>query len=234
MKSLIIFIFFLPLFGLSQLTDTTCIKYRWISLKPNQVNADIFLLDSNINKKFDLVHVIKDLVENDKLNIYDQNSGPFGLNGWYKIDYDEELEKMLNDSLEGWGFDYYFQKGLNSDRPLINVYGEDSISKDGDYVYPATKFYTFPSSECDEIRVKEKRVYSDSLQGYHFIPVGLSFYFGPGKYWRGHEKFWVDIDELFDALENPSKYPWYKALKEKDYRGFQYMQTSCYDQVIKN
>ncbi len=231
MKSLIIIFFFLPFLVVSQLSDTTCIKYRWISLKPTAENEDIFLLDSNVNNDIDLVHTIKRLVEDRKVFIYDQNTGPFGMEGWYYIDYDKEREKMLDDSLS---HNKYFELKIRAINPLINVYGQDSLDSNGHYAYPPDRIYVFPARESDEIRIKEERVFNDSLDSYEFIPVGLSFYFEKSENFRGHEKFWVDLKELFENLENPEKYPWYSAIRNKEYQGFQYMQVSCYDKKIKH
>lgn len=234
MKQLLIISLLFPLMSLTQLTDTTCVKYRWIALEPIEINKDIFLLDSTISDELDLVHTIKRLVEKNRINIYKQNEGPLGLEGWYYIDYQEELENKLKDSLSYWKSDPFFEILVGHDKPMVNMYGEDSITKNGEFIYPAPKVYVFPTRECDEVRIKEERKYNDSTNKFEFVPVGLSFYFNGHKYSRGHEKFWVDLQELFKAIEVKSKYPWYDALTNKNYRGFQYMQVSCYDDVIKN
>jgi len=56
----------LPLIGKSQITDTTCIESRWISIKPMEANKNIFL--QNEKDTVDLVYTLKKLVENKKIN----------------------------------------------------------------------------------------------------------------------------------------------------------------------
>ena len=46
---------------------------------------------------------------------------------------------------------------------------------------------------------------------------------------KTNEKFWIDLNKLFLVLKDKEKYPWYNALINKEYKGFQYMQVSCYD-----
>ena len=101
------------------------------------------------------------------------------------------------------------------------------------YVFPESKVYVFPSKECDEIRIKEDRVFNKATKKYEFIPVGLSFYFKGDEFSKGKEKFWVDLNELFNVLNDKNKYPWYNAIVNKKYVGFQYRQVSCYDIEIK-
>ncbi len=238
MKQIFVIISFLfPFMSLAQMTDTTCIKYRWIALKPTEVNKDVFLLDSTYGENLDLVFTIKRLVEENKMNIYNQNKGPFGMKGWYYIDYHQEMENKLKDSISYWGYDPYFEIIVQADMPLVDMYGEDSLYfENGGWsiVYPLPDIFIFPSKICDEIRIKEERVYNDSTKKFEYSPVGLSFYFKGHNYWRGHEKFWVDLRELFEVIEDKSKYPWYEAIVNKNYQGFQYMQVSCYDDEIKN
>ena len=232
---LLAFLFPYPLVG--QLTDTTCIASRWIALKPNETNKDIFLLDTNIHQELDLVVVIKDLVERKKIKIYTQNGGPHLLKGWSFIDYNLELEQRMKDSSMFWIGDPYFQISFQSGYPMVDEFGNPIIHTEPNggqsLIYPPPTIYVFPSKECDEIRIKENRVYNEISKKHEYVPVGLSFYFKGNKYIRGHEKFWIDLKELFDALEDKSKFPWYDAITSKRYSGFQYMQVSCYDDEIK-
>lgn len=225
-----------PIVAFGQLTDTTCIKSRWISLKPNDFNKDIFLIDSTLNDSLDIVYVIKRLVENRQLKIYNQNSGTRGTFGWYYIDYNKEIEENTRDSMIS-NKDPYFQISQPSYYPLVDEYGEPKVVKltNGTYgiEYPPPTIYVFQLSNCDEIRIKEDRVYNESTKQFEFKPVGISFYFKGDKYKRGREKFWVDLNELFVALNNKENYPWYNAISNKRYQGFQYMQVSCYDEEIK-
>lgn len=226
-----------PFLGFSQLTDTTCIQSRWIALKPNDVNENIFLSNRDSTEDIDLVFVIKRLVEKGELTIYTQDAGPHGGKGWYYIDYKQSLEDLLKDSLDHWGYDFYFEIMQQSDYPLVDEYGDPMVITHPDgtqsFVYPPPTSYVFPSKICDEIRIKESRTFNSKTKSYEFQPVGLSFYFKGNYSYRGHEKFWVDLNELFNALDNKEKYPWYDVIINKQYYGFQYMQTSCYDEEIK-
>lgn len=241
MRNFIIIATLFPIIAFGQLTDTTCIKTRWLALKKTDVNKDLFLLDSTFNDSLDLVFTIKRLVESDKINIYKQNYSPgsnYDVNSWYYIDYDKEIEENLKDSLSFWAKDPYFQITVQSDYPMTDEYGDPMVRTNPDgtqeYLYPPPDIYVFPSKECDEIRIKENRIFNESSNQYDFVAVGLSFYFKGSRYYRGYEKFWVDLEELLSALENKSKYPWYSAIVNKNYQGFQYMQVSCYDDEIKN
>jgi hypothetical protein len=238
MRKFIIIAILFPIVAFGQLTDTTCIKSRWIALKPSNINKDIFLLDSTLNDTLDLVFVIKKLVEEKKLKIYTQNSGPHGLKGWYFIDYQKEMEENLKDSMSFWNTDPYFQITEHSYYPMVDEYGDPLVVTlpDGTQAikYPPPNIYVFPSKKCDEIRIKEDWIYNEKTKKYEFVPVGLSFYFKGGKYSRGNEKFWVDLNQLFNAVDMKLNYPWYNALVNKKYQGFQYMQVSCYDDEIKN
>lgn len=232
---------FFSLLSLGQLTDTTCIQSRWLALKPTDINKDIFLIDSRYNDSLDLVFTIKRLVDSDKINIYNQNSSPGSnsdINSWNFIDYNKELEENIKDTLDYWAKDPYFQITVQSDYPMVDEYGNPMLHKNPDgtqeYMYPLPDIYIFPGKECDEIRIKENRIYNESTKKYEFVAVGLSFYFSGSRYYRGHEKFWVDLSELFNALEYKTNYPWYNAIINKSYQGFQYMQVSCYDNEMKN
>ena len=232
----IIILLILPFISSSQLTDTTCIKSRWIALKPTEVNKNIFLLDSTFNDSLDLVFTIKRLVENEKINIYNQNHSPNGnadIYSWYNINHNRTLEERKNDSIDYILSDPYFEIVVLAVEPYMSSFGEDSVSNSGELIYPPPTIYTFPARECDEIRIKENRVFNERTDQYEFIAVGLSFYFSGGRYRRGYEKFWVDLKQLFNAIEDNDKYPWYKAIINKEYQGFQYMQVSCYHDKIR-
>lgn len=236
MKTIIFLSLFLPFIGKSQLTDTTCVQSKWIALKPIEVNKDIFQLDASDNNSFDLVKTIKRLVESNKLKIYNQIAGPKGNQIWNYIDYNSELEHLSKDDLNIQK-NPYFEITTFIDLPLPNQYGEDSIviNPDGTIltVYPTPKTYVFPAKECDEIRIKEDRVFNKSTKQYEFKPVGLSFYFNDNNIQKEHEMFWVDLNDLFSVLDNKNQYPWYNAIVNKKYQGFQYMQVSCYEDEIK-
>ncbi len=223
-------IFLFPFLGNAQLTDTTCIKSRWIALKQSTENKDIFQLDASLDKSKDLVATIKRLVEANKLKIYSQDDGPNGIQQWnyidYRFDLDQEAKKSSQTSKNS-----FFEINVFSDMPLSNMYGEDSVMmlKDGSIVvvYPEPMIYMVPTQGCDEIRIKEERTYNEKNKKYEYKPVGLSFFVKGNKNRKGSEIFWVDLNELFTALENKNQYSWYTAIVNKKYQGFQYMQTPC-------
>lgn len=217
------------------MTDTTCISSRWIALSKTEENKDIFMLDSSFDSSLDLVYTIKSLVDSNQLNIYQQFYNPHGNKRWYYIDYQKEKEELLKDSMS-LSKQPYFEIVVEPDVPLVNIDGYDStIIEDGRqvFVYPTPFIYVYPARKCDEIRIKETRVFNDSTQTFEFVPVGLSFYFKGRKYSSGYEKFWIDLNEFFAVLEDKEKYPWYQSIINKEYQGFQYMQVSCYDHEIK-
>lgn len=223
--------------GMAQLTDTTCIQSRWIALKPTGTNIPIFGLDANLSQELDLVHVLRALLEQNKIQIYNQNIGNNGVREWYEINVQTEIMDFLESQNPQVWAPFFTLYGPQSDIPLTDEYGEPLtvLTEEGfeQYVYPSRDVYFYPTKEVDEIRIKESRVLNSQTNTYEFKPVGLSFYFKGGEYYRGHEAFWVDLNELVKALEGNTNFPWYKPIYEKQYRGFQYMQVSCYDDEIK-
>ena len=219
------------------MTDTTCIQARWIACKPIEANSAMFPFAKDSIEKHDMVRIIKELVESNKMNIYSRNEGFNGTRGWNYIDYNSEIDKRKKDSLI-WDKDPYFEIWVQSDMPLVDEYGDPVIRNTDDgfqqYVYPPAEVYVFATIECSEIHIKEERFVNDVTNEIEFRPVALSFYFKGSHYSRGGERFWIDLDTFFEALENKESHPWYSLISEKKYQGFQYMQTSCYDLEIKN
>lgn len=232
MKKLLTISFLLPILSFAQLSDTTCVKYRWIALKPTEINKDIFQLDEDSDK--DLVQTIKHMVEFKAINIYSGTDSPYNKGGWYPLNYDETLRRNEADSLRKYeNTDPYFEIVHKSYTPLSSIWGEDSIRQEanGDLVvvYPKPRVYTFQAKECDEIRIKEERYFNEITKKFEFRAIGLSFFFNGIYSGSGRELFWVDLKEVFAALEGKERYVWYKPLIEKTYQGFQYMQISFYD-----
>ena len=218
----------LPLIGKSQITDTTCIESRWISIKPMEANKNIFL--QNEKDTVDLVYTLKKLVENEKINTYNQSHAP-ELNRNIKTLFNFDFRDSYCEDAKYPSSESYYEIIQKSKEPYLTMYLEDSviISPDGTetIVYPPPVVYPFMTREFNEIRIKESRVYNESLKRYEFIPVGLSIYYGEYTYHPNYKMFWVDIEELFNAIEEKDKYPWYEAIKNKEYQGFQFMQTPC-------
>jgi hypothetical protein len=237
MRQIIFLAFFLPFVGIGQMTDTTCIQFRWIALKPTEKNARIFLLDTLYREELDMVNVIKRLTESGSIWLYHRGNEWNLSNKWYPINYQEELENALRDSFS-LAHDPFFEIAQQSDVPLTDDYGDPLVitHPDGsqEFVYPHPEIFVFPAWRADEIRIKEERVWNDASNRVEYRAVGLSFFFrnrhSPSE---GFEKFWIDLNQLYENLDNPERYPWYKALRSGDYSGFQYMQVSCFDELIR-
>ncbi len=236
MKKSIFLVILTPLLSLSQMTDTTCIKSRWIALKPNETNKDIFSLDPQFDVNLVLLHVIKRLVETGKLDIYEQDQNAFGKAGWDKIYYEVELKRKPEDP-ESVEYNYFFENGIQSSLPLINSEGYDSITFKNDgafyFVYETPKIYTINTLSLEEIRIKEDRIFNKEKNEFEFVTVGIGFYSQIGLDRSGKEKFWISLEELFAVLNDKEKYSWYTAIVNQNYQGFQYMQLSCYDDKIR-
>ncbi len=234
MQKLLCVLLFVPLFIIAQSTDSSCLKTRWIALRLTEANANIFGLDTSLSKEQDLVQLIKELVEKGKLRIYIQNENQQGFKGWFPIDYKKEIKILEKDSVNAyWPHDPYFEILEFPKLPLATVDGYDSLiyNPDGtiEFCYPPPTCRVFHSSDCDEIRIKEDRALNMETGEYEFIPVGLSFYFADDFILDGHEKFWVDLNELFSAIHDESSYYWFEDLIKKRYKGSQYMKVSCYN-----
>jgi hypothetical protein len=234
MKNLLLSIFFfICLFSEAQLTDTTCIKTRWISVKQNDDNKELF---SNLEDGSNILFFIKKLVESNIMNIYDEDNSYIRKGEWYRIpNVKYEVNPQSKDTLYTDSISGRFKIYHESTSPLINVYGEDStIMYDGSTilaVYPPKKYYYINIDEIDEIRIKESRVFDKKIDEFKFIPTGLSFSMNHDGYRK--ELFWVDLNDLLPLLESKGYIKWMEFVKNKKYIGFQYLQSSCYDDKIR-
>ncbi len=223
----------MPVLTLAQLTDTTCLQSRWISLKPNKINERIFLKDPSYNDTLDLIFVIKKLVLENKLKIYAEYTDTTGQSIGYFVSY---IIQQLDDTATNKPLNAYFQVvTYNSDSIITNEYGDPIIDYTPDgkeqFKHPAPTISDLLAKNCDEIRIQENRLFNEHTEQFEgFIPVAIGFNKDGGSFKRGREKFWVNLHDLFESLDDKEKYPWYNALIHLDYQGFQYMQTSCYDE----
>lgn len=229
MKTLVLF------FGLSvvlhssaQLTDTTCLKSRWLAVKNNKQNHPLFQVNlDRIDES--LLGQVKYFAEKNLLNIYSARYDFNERQSWYAIPESERhIDLYQNDTLVTRKLDY-FKISIQMDVPLNDEYGEPMIVElpDGtqSYLYPAPEVYEFTMNDIVEIRIKEMRADPKSSSE-KFEISGFSFCHN----FNGiiTELFWVDAIE-FKRLLTSDHYAWYNFLFKNQYTGFQFMQTSCYE-----
>src|SRR5690554_1702185 len=236
MKNIFSFILIaISLNGNSQISDTSCIESRWISIKPIQANKNIFLQNMDKADSVDLVFIIKSLVEQEKMNIYKHKHSSHvnsNIRSWFNVDQRVSVCEKENDVIKLPFSEPYFEIIGYPVDPYMNSNFGDSvvISPDGKItkVYPPPYIIeSLQARYCDEIRIKESRIYNKKSKRYEFVPVGLSIIKKQPSYSDQFKIFWVDLEELFNTVSEKDKYPWYNALKNKEYQGFQYMQVPC-------
>lgn len=221
----ILFFLFVSLNSFGQLSDTTCIKTRWIAVQKSPELLPLF--DSTI------ITIIRENVLTKKMNIY-RNSHETKNNGvWYKIPDEEYF--LSNDKLDTFSTTYlhdYFEIEVMADGPLTDEFGDPVvvINPDGtiSYKYPPPKIYQIRISDINEIRIREERIYDSIAKEYTFKATGLSFFMKK----RG-ENFWISLDELYLVMPKDKIYEWKTILTQRLYSGFQYMQISCYNNLLR-
>ncbi len=238
MKSLKFFIlFFLSFNVLSQSTDTTCIKQRWISIKNTPENAVFFPNKQKGINEFDLFLFVLNHAESGEINIYTQGND-FNNLKWYPIPDLEDVDGIDYESssfVQGFNGNYEINV-QSSTTPLANSYGEDSViivNRVSTYVFPPSKLLKMSVYAVNEIRIVEERYFDSIKQSYNFRPVAMSFYQKKGSE-KGTELFSIQLSEISNLNLDPQKYLWYKPLLERQYKGFQYVQISCYDDLLRN
>ena len=225
-----LFFCFLLSFGAFSQSDTTCLKTRWISVKNSQQNAVLFDTTSSILK------TIRDLVHENKLTIYHQDNARFNYGKWYPIPLVKTDSTYIDyGAYEADLYNGIFTIRVPSDEILVDEYGDQLIKTD-DYgmeyfVYPEPNVYVFRLEDISEVRIREERTYIEKTSTFEdeFHPTGISFYIK--NQYETRELFWVDLDELNGQTEGD--HPWKSFLQNKEYAGFQYMQVSCYDNLIR-
>lgn len=215
-------------------SDTNCISKRWIAVKNDQNNRDLF--KEWRTAETDLLYVIRELTNENKLEIYNESRGYYNSLNWYPIPYvRHHIDSTTMDTLYSEFKSEYFEFIVQSDTPLTDEYGDPKILTlpDGtqSYLYPPPKVYQLLTHKLLEIRIKEELVIDELTKEHNFVATGISFYYGDEK--KGNELFWVNLEELYDALDDKKKYKWYKMLTERRYSGFQYMQVPCSDNLIR-
>lgn len=234
---LLIFGFFLSVESFAQ-SDTACVSKRWIALKNSETNAILFDTSTTILK------AIRDLVESNKIALYNTECRGYGDKEWYPITLGEK-DTQRKDQRDRIDYQDYlvpdpndFSIRVQSDMPYVDDYGDLIINVDeyGNqmYVYDPPEIYTFKLTEISEIRIREERTLNDATGVFEgdFRATGISFCIKNA--YETRELFWVSIEDLNKKTANPSSYPWHSFLENSKYIGFQYMQVSCYDALVRN
>jgi hypothetical protein len=234
MKSLvfIVCIYFAP--NLFAQIDTNCISTRWIAVKNDEHNRDLF--KEWRTAETDLLYVIRELTIENKLEIYNENRGYYNSTNWYPIPYvKHHIDSSTMDTLYSEFKSEYFEFIVQSDTPLTDEYGDPKVVTYPDgtqsYVYPPPRVYQLLTHKLLEIRIKEELLLDSITNQRNFVATGISFYYGDEQ--KGRELFWVNLQELYNALDDKKKYKWYEMLKKRRYSGFQYMQVPCSDNLIR-
>ena len=227
MRNLVLFLVVLPFFSFGQVSDTSCISARWISLKNDEFNRGIFGQDSVSVESIEMVSVIRRLVEAKKLNLYSSSGAP-GEKSQMSIFSHLDIVTWYNNEIDSASqYDPFFEIAIESDYPLVDEYGEPIIVElpDGTqaFKYPPPTITRYTSGDCDEIRIKEKKTIGLKSNHVTFEPVAICFVV------QGKEIFWIDLKEFWSALDPKSSFTWKDKISNKEYVGFQYMQRSCYD-----
>lgn len=229
-----LFFFFFSIFLLTvnaQLTDTTCIKSRWVSIKSNEQNKPLF---SNLEDSSHVLFFIKQQIELGKSLERMSTYQYFNESSWHSIQYDRITEKEV-ESVETIFTDkssnQFYIVPPRSTTPLANMYGEDSVAQDnlGNYyfVYPHRIMYFIDTKTISEIIIQEDRIFNEKTKTFTFLPVRIGFM--NDSELDHNDLFWIDIEKLCNLLENNGFIIWSKFVKEKRYVGFQYAQKSCYE-----
>ena len=236
MKQLLIIALFFAFNSLSQSNDTTCIKQRWISIKNTPENAVFFPNKQSGINEFDLFLFVLNKAKSDEIEVYTEWND-YNKCKWYPIpDFKMGYLPLNIDSLKAEiKLGHYEIEIEQSDMPIVNMYGKDSVIQIkgvNHYVYPPSLLLKMSVYDVNEIRVLEERYYDSVKKSFIYRPVAMSFFEKRGVE-NGVELFSIQISNITNNIVDSKKYAWYKALIERKYVGFQYLQISCYDDVIR-
>ena len=230
MKKAILILLCTPLFGIAQNSKNDCVEARWLQIENNETNQKLFLSGADDHEEQDLVKTIHRLVQEDKINIYQQDLKTSNTDLWVKIDYKKELKAVKADTSYEFAKDPYFEIIRQSDVPLADEYGEPLIRTNEagiqEFVYPPAEPYVYSVSDCENLRIFEQVLYNKQKGDFEAQATGIGFYMiYPDR--EGEVKFWVKLDELYAALDQKEDNPWVEALVNKEYRGREYRHKYC-------
>ena len=209
----------------AQLTDTTCLSSRWISVSPSIRNEFLFPQDIESNIFFKIL----ELAVNEKIDLY-----------WKPSCNESDDKYILNhikfqkDTIHGCKgcitIENWIELSINFDM-LTNHIGEDSVIIDNEgnpqLAYPPTIYCNFDINKIKHVKIKEDNIYIKEIDNVDFTVAEIGFEIQ--CYNCGTNVFWVDMKELNWAMKMEPVFDWYTRLIKRDYRGFQYAQKSCYE-----
>ncbi len=215
----------------AQNTDPNCVKSIRIVVKPNCPENEVLFL----KKEIDLITLISNLVESNKLKIYKEEGFELEKKMIPIPEVEYYIDTETKDTLDIIDRKDYFEVMEDSaSSPIINSVGGDSMIFIEDYwvyVYPPRTIRKMTMMDIHEIRIQEilsnyqntnKKQLKSKTNKANKIGFCTSSW---GNY--VHVDFWVDLDELYLVLGENKIYPFIKALKNKSYKGFQYAQIPC-------
>lgn len=232
MKRFIITAVLFPLFGLTQVEDTTCIYARWIGLRPGNINSAIFCLDPNLPIEKDFIFYVKKIVDAGKINIYSEKQLEDGSFEWSYIDYQEAVLKAKTDTQNknNW-FPYFSMLGADQDNPIVDEFGDPIIETDATgglhFVYPEREVYPLKTSDIHQIVSKEIKNSNKQTDEPDFIPSDIGFFMSEQEGARPREVFWINIEELKNNITAEEYYPWLSSINNLNYKGTLLRQVTC-------
>ena len=218
--------------GLSfaQVGDTTCIQTRWTLLYPTAHNAKVFGIEKKPSKAEDMFLFLKELSLKNKLQIYMETVGTIGYEtAWESIEDSTIHNNRYGDPLYTTYKKDIFNKLIYSNMPLVKENGDPVIATNPDgtqeFVYPPPDSVGITMHMIQHLRIREELIVDESGNA-DFQLTGIGFYFNHGNGY-GEVLFWISFFELREILKKQKKPNWYKALENRNYSGFQYMQKPC-------
>ena len=225
MKSIKIIIFLIINTSVfSQLTDTTCLNARWISVSPTIRNEFLFPQDNENNIFFKIL----ELAVIEKIHLYWKPTC-YESNEKYFLDYIKYQKDTIHGCKDCIIYENWIELKINFDF-LSNHLGEDSliIDKNGNsqLAYPPSIVWNFDINKIKQVKIKEDNIYLKEIDNVDFVVSEIGFEIQNYNYET--KIFWIDMKELNWAMKMEPVYNWYSRLLKRDYRGFQYAQKSCY------
>lgn len=218
---LILFVRFSTLFA--QSANTSCIKERWISIKPSCENEGLFPLKNIEHPELGLLNIISSLSFGGKISIHIKEHFLTSERNCFLV----PIIRCDMDSIDKKSpinFNEYLEfLGRESTTPIANQFGEDSLTWDDEaalyyYMYPPREIIQLKISEISEIRIHEHFFFDSIKQENQFQPDAICFV-SKSELKCERELFWIYLNDLFEDLENKEQCPWYNVLIRKSYKG---------------
>jgi hypothetical protein len=231
MKSITFIIFLgLSLKAICQLTDTTCLNTRWISVTPSIRNEFLFPKDEVNNIFLKLI----DLAVIEKIDFYWKESCETTSKVKFILPH-ITLQKDTVRGCKGCLFSEYWMEFKVDFDMLLNHLGEDSIIIDINgnqkLAFPSSLNWNFNMSSINCIKIKEEKVYIKEIDDEDFFVSEIGFEIQ--NHLGETQIFWIDMRELIFAMKTEPIFSWFIRLLKRDYTGFQYAQESCFQKNRK-